>query len=556
MPPAATVLTGRVTLVGAARHPHAARRLRQTWPQIDWLDADTAPTANSLPLVELREAPLPEGAYRVTVSDAPTPSVLVEGGPFSGVIYGVEELVQRLGRTDGGGVRLGTGETHRTPALAYRTFWTWDHSSNWELSQVGHQEIGVFNPYGKPGDGFLRDYRRMVDFCSQNQIAAIVVYGFFRDSHGGIGAAQELATYARERGVRLIPGIAIGAYGGVYWEGEHRYNLSTWLRDNPECAADMERGVGFQLEDLAFPLTFPSSDYTRSACPSHPATMEWMEEAVSWLVETVDVGGINIESGDYGVCGCPRCVARRGDREEASRRDGYAESWSHADMADNFPRLHAAATSRRDDLWLYCELQWDNLLDATAHAPLRDLPTGGIYQHTVNRSYWERARTALDRATVEGLPTSTNVLRAQFACQWNGDERTERYAFNAPVFADLCTTAARAGIQGLTVWGEPSPYHASAELSYVALGRFGFDAGLTWEEFVAQDVAPRVGGNGEAEAFIRLMTEIDQHQVLPLAQLEMIRDEALAVSREQSGEQLRRWLWLADRASQRVYMGA
>jgi hypothetical protein len=32
-----------------------------------------------------------------------------------------------------------TAGTTQTPGLTYRTFWTWDHSTNWELSQIGQQ---------------------------------------------------------------------------------------------------------------------------------------------------------------------------------------------------------------------------------------------------------------------------------------------------------------------------------------------------------------------------------------------------------------------------------
>lgn len=552
-----TVIRDRCVLLGSERHPHAAARIRETWPGIRWdQPRDGASYSDALPRIELREGNGVEGAFRVVVSDDGVPVIQVEGGPFSGVIYGVEELIQRLTRPDGPGFSIAAGVTERSPSLTYRTFWTWDHSTNWELSQIGHQEIGVFNPYGKPSNGFLKDYKRMVDFCSRNRVAAVVIYGFFRDSHGGVESAQELARYANERGVRILPGVAIGAYGGVYWEGNHRYNLSTWLDAHPEYAADMERGVGFQLEDLAFSLSFPRSDYTRSACPSEPANIAWMEDAISWLVETVDVGGVNIESGDYGVCGCEKCVRRRADREDAARRDGHAESWSHADMADNFPRLFDAARRGREDRWVYCELQWDNLLDPAAHAPLSTLPEGGIYQHTVNRSYWERNRERITPDGIRHLPTSTNVLRAQFACQWNGDERTERYAFNAPVFAEMSQRAGAVGMDGLTVWGEPSPFHASAELSYLAFGRFGYDTSLTWDEFVATDIAQRVGGQAEAEQFVALMTELDANQVLDARRLEQIRGEALDGVRSTSGDQVRRWLWLADRANQRLYMGA
>ena len=72
------------------------------------------------------------------------PAIEIEGGPFSGVIYGVEELVQKQ-LADDAAVEAGTVE--QAPGLAYRTFWNWDHTTNWELTQIGVQEIGVMNPY-------------------------------------------------------------------------------------------------------------------------------------------------------------------------------------------------------------------------------------------------------------------------------------------------------------------------------------------------------------------------------------------------------------------------
>ena len=225
-----------------------------------------------------------------------------------------------------------------------------------------------------------------------------------------------------------------------------------------------------------------------------------MEEGVAWLAETFELGGINIEAGDYGVCGCDRCVARRANEAEASRRiDDYGDSWSHTDMADNFPRLYRTATAIKPDLWLYSEIQWDNLLDPVAHEAQRRLPRGGIYQHTTNRTYWGRIQRELTRDYVESLPTQPNVLRCQFACQWNGDERSERYALNARVFSDMARLCGQRGMQGLTVWGEPSPYHATVELSYLAFARFSWDPTLTWERFMAEDAAPLLGGVEAAE---------------------------------------------------------
>ena len=554
-----TRLDGRIALMGGTTHPHAARRLRAEWSRLDWIDADALPGGppSDVPIVRLSTDPTrPEGGFRLTVqSDDGPPSLQVTGGPFSGVIYGVEELVARRARPAGDGIEVAAGELEQAPGLPYATFWNWDHSTNWEMEQIGAQEIGVFNPYSKPPDGFLADYQRLVDFMSRHRIGGVTIFGFLRDSHGGIEAAQELCRYAVERGVRILPGIAINAYGGIYWEGRHRYNLATWLEMNPELASTMERGVGFKLDDLAFPLTFPKSDYTRSGCSSRPENMAWMEEGVAWLMETFAAGGVNVESGDYGVCGCARCEARRAAREEAARRAGNAESWSHADMADFFPPLRRAALAhaRVPNPWVYCEIQWDNLLDPKSHEPFHDMPAGAVYQHTVNRRYWQRVERELTAEYVAALPTQPNVLRSQFCCQWNGDFRTERYRFNGRDFAAMARKAAETGMRGLTVWGEASAYHAATELSYLAFARFCWEPTLTWERFLAEDVAPLLGGQAAAERFLAHVETLDANPILPDARLRTMLADALDGARAGDAAVARRWVWLADRATRRRY---
>ena len=174
-------------------------------------------------------------------------------------------------------------------------------------------------------------------------------------------------------------------------------------------------------------------------------------------------------------------------------------------MADNFPRLYRTAKAIKPDLWMYSEIQWDNLLDPVAHEAQRRLPTGGIYQHTTNRTYWGRIQRELTRGYVEGLPTQPNVLRCQFACQWNGDERSERYALNARVFGDMARLCAERGMHGLTVWGEPSPYHATVELSYLAFARFTWEPTLTWDRFLAR-------GRGAAAGRCRRGARVRAHR--------------------------------------------
>lgn len=546
-------LSGTVAVVGADAHPHALRRLRAAMPTISWQAARAGESTGSAPVVELVTRPdLPEGVFDLSVGEtAGAPRLTIAGGPFSGVIYGTEEIIRGAQKSSAGDVTVAVPLGLTTPSLAHRAFWTWDHSSNWQLDQIGHQEIGVFNPYGKPPAGFLDDYRRMVDFASQNRIGAIIVYGFLRDSHGGIEAAQELCRYANERGVRILPGMAIGAYGGVYWEGKHQYNLAHWLSSHPESRAKTEGDIGFWIEDLAFPLSFPHSDYTLSACPSDPAMMDWMEDAVSWLAETFEIGGVNVESGDYGVCGCERCSARRGDREDPERRKELVESWSHADLADNFPRLFRAVKERRPDAWVYGELQWDNLLDESAAQPLDVMPEGALYQHTMNRGYWNRVRQEAEQGTAMSFPTSNNIVRAHFGSQWNGDRRTDRYRNNMGQYQVLTQSAHRMGFVGATVWGEASPHHVPVELSYLAFANFAFNTDLTTEEFTRTRVAPLLGGESMAAEYLEILEAADAETDPAVEKLDELKGRAIEGITSASGEAADRWVWLADHIAQR-----
>ena len=167
------------------------RRLGASFPDIDWRvgRADGRGPAVLLAL----DPRLAEGAFRIITEAGLWPVVRISGGRVSGVLYAIEELIKRGGpRPDK--IELGSEPIEASPGLAYRTFWTWDHSTNWELSQVGLQEIGVFNPYAKPPPAASLPITRppLSDFCSLNRIAAIVIFGFPprqpRRHRGGAGA--------------------------------------------------------------------------------------------------------------------------------------------------------------------------------------------------------------------------------------------------------------------------------------------------------------------------------------------------------------------------------
>ncbi len=531
-------------LADEAKHPFAVAELRRSLrgQLAQVLPLDASGTARQRPAVVLVDADdvsdgLPLSVSRADVGSVPPggylvrrtardgqPVVVLAGGDTAGVIYAVQELTEQLRRPTTGGVSSSPLDVRREPALAHRLFWTWDHSTNWYLEGAGQQESGAANYYSKPGGSFLEDYRRLIDFMVQVRLNGVVIYGFLRDRHGGVEAAREIARYGRERGVRVIPGVGINSYGGIYWEGNHRYNLGRWLTEHPELRAQSERE-----------LPFPVNHYGVLACPSKPANLAYHAEAIHWLCEEFEIGGINFESGDYGICQCPDCQARRRDQG----------AWSLSDAAELFPPLVEAAKSARSDLWLIAEAYFDNLLDLDVVGQLAGLPPEMIGQYCINRRYWPRVRAELTAEHVRQLPFSANVVRTHMGSQWNG----ERYRLIARDFADLASLAARTGMRGMDVFGEVSAFNVANEINFLAYATFGYDREATWETFVANVLAPRLGGVSQANEYLALLDANPTE-----SQLQEANGRAREISAPLNDEeQRRRWSWLTNELYRRAY---
>jgi hypothetical protein len=364
----------------------------------------------------------------------------------------------------------------------------------------------------------------MVDFMSQHGIGGVVIYGLLRDSHGGVEAANEVCRYARERGVRILAGFAVNSYGGIYYEGEHQYNLATWLRQHPELAADTASLPGFQIGDYGY-LGFPHGDYTMAALSDRPEMVPWHLDGLEWLLSTLEVDGINFEFGDY------------------------AGNDAMADMRRLLPGLIDKAHSLKPDLWLITEIgEWDFVAEPDAPERVIGLPDGSAYQFTYNKSYWPTVRSRLDREAIGRLPTTTNLIRPHAGSQWN----RQRYAYMAPDYAELAHLARRTGLDGATIFGEVSNYNPPNEFNYLAFARFTVEADLTWEDFMGQEVEPRLGGPEAAHRFTSLLEHLDADE-LDAAALETARDEVRSTAASLPDPGRRRWAWLEERLSRRIH---
>lgn len=189
--------------------------------------------------------------------------------------------------------------------LKYRFLWTWDHSTNWSDKNISIQETGCMNPYLKKPEIFIEDYFLLIDFMKKMDLNGLILWGFLRDSHGGVDYAKKIVEYAHKKGVKILPGIGLGAYGGIYYEGKNPYNLNYHILKNPSLAAIDKNG----------------NRQSNILCPSKKENIEWYLEGIDWFFDNFKIDGVNLETGDYGICWCNDCKKRRRKEKTFSTKD-------------------------------------------------------------------------------------------------------------------------------------------------------------------------------------------------------------------------------------------
>lgn len=180
--------------------------------------------------------------------------------------------------------------------------WNWDARMTWddEPTQIAKKMAASESTfrYLKRPEAYLVGCRRLVDYCEKVGIYGFCLWGFLRDSHGGVKAAQELCKYAADHGVAILPGVGLCSYGGYYYEGDHPFNLQTYLRKHSDRVSTAhEEGGGRKVT--------PVLD------PSLPENQKWWRDGLEWMFETFQIGGINYEMGDFIVNSSERAVEAR-----------------------------------------------------------------------------------------------------------------------------------------------------------------------------------------------------------------------------------------------------
>jgi len=371
-------------------------------------------------------------------------------------------------------------------------FWTWDHATHWS-DDMARVESGCMNRYLRAPESFLEDYRRLMDYMAEKEIPYVIIWGLFRDAHGGEAAVHELLRIARAKGVGVLAGVGINAYGGFYYEGDHPWSLEARLRKHPELASVRERPVWSD---------YPHVWGTGAACPSKEENVRWHEEGIRWLLENFDLAGVNLETGDYGLCHCPECT-----RLAAGRRD---TNWSFDDMALVLPPVIRTALAVRPDA-VITYASYSPFTEAMVGEPpafVRAIPPEAICQWTATEMT-HRGLWGDDRAFRP--PTRRSTVLSHWGSQW-----TTPHSRYLPIVRHLRETCARshaAGLEGVFIQGEAAPHEPTlgsslvVRANYEALSYFTAHPRASIDDLARDRLAGLFGGPERAVKALRWLTE-------------------------------------------------
>lgn len=444
-----------------------------------------------------------------------------------------------------------------------RMFWTWDHSTEWALNRPGAHTKGSCNEYGRTTEAFLEDYTALFRWCGRNNIDAVVVWGLLRDCHGGLESAKRLCDVAAEEDVRLLSGVGLNAYGGVYYEGDSPYNLTRHLEAHPELLAVDAEGnpLCFSLDENSTITNItttgtPGPRGFYQACPSRQENQDYVKESLQWLFKNLPLGGVQIESGDTGICQCNQCR----DRRQHTVSTFAWLSWE--DMGMMYPLATNAIRSVAPDAWIVCETyshpepyagpikapSFGDRMPAWAEAELAKFPRGVFVQWVCDRFMDEGPSSMAwtDKGRVSGAD-HRNIMRAHFSTYWSGYRGELAIAKIAKMFQKSMAS----GFDSISLFGEVSPFQTGAELNYLALADFGsaINPNADLASFEQRVAAPLLGGVDHARDFVRFARLLDDREEIPAALTSIYgRLDSLPP------DAARRWCWLANQLASFIYL--
>ena len=437
----------------------------------------------------------PEG-FMIKTDAADGGSIFVIGADKAGLRYGVGELWNYYVKIDGKTATVGSPLSVKdSPVFSKRILWNWDFITNWDedLALI-HQTAGIdpggkLRPYLEQPDGYEKQFGRVIDFASDHKLNGLIIYGFISDQHGGIESAQRLSKHAKANSVRILPGVGTVIYGGFYYIGSNNYNLPHWLSQHPEVRP-------FIGEDGKPVAGVP--------CPSDPELAKFLVEGSKWFFNTFnDIGGVNIEHGDFFQCYCDLCKAER-----AKPENDQNFLW---DMMHTQVPVVETGHAINPDLWFTYSPYWGYNKDMMANPPkfLKQYPDYSIVQWTYTGMMMDPNNWPADLKAPAGAQHSIGLLHQ--GSYWHTPSTWwaspgASYALIAELIQRTCKRANQDGSEGLEIVGHYGPASPQNELNYLAFEAFTWNPNLTLDQWFDNKLPNIYGSSALARQYYSLLS--------------------------------------------------
>ncbi len=440
-------------------------------------------------------------------------TVFVTGKDRLGTLYATYDLRNYYLREDMGRVLMNELNLVDRAQLKYRWFWNWDGRTHWNLARVDDRrpsDPDVAAPSTGAVDSYLREMKTLIDFMSEHKLNGLVLWGFLRASRGGVSSARELCTYAEQRGVRIIPGVGLTGNGGIFYEGEHPYNLDSWIASHPELRSVDQKGN--------------YRDHT--ICPEKPDNRKWLAEGIRWLYQSARIGGISLEVGDSFVCYCDDCRSARqlmDSRDSDAFKDlaravGFAvtealkvdpKSWvtyrTHAGF--DFESIQKAGGSSHD-LQRPFPPDFIKVIDDSAIAQW-DL------EGMLSSNSWPSPFKSPSRHSVGLMDWASVPSNLGNQIFWKRIEEVTHHAYSS-------------NLEGLVLPGELAPSAPNVELNYLTFSELVFNPAADLEEVFRFKISRLYGGEESARKLMTILNLLEDETGMLKANV----DEALNLARK------------------------
>jgi hypothetical protein len=223
--------------------------------------------------------------------------------------------------------------------------------------------------------------------------------------------------------------------------------------------------------------------------------------------------------------------------------EGRVPFLSFSDMADIYPAAADVVWSRSPDAWVICETYTHFLNSKVFNDP--DSPAMQAMLKMPDKTFWQWSDRHLtgdmwkeeDRLPAQ-LRRFRNIMRVHNGTQWHGGRNT----LAVEEIRRYCRLSVESGMQGVSIFGEASPFHTNVEFNYLALQYFAEHPMASLRDFAESVIGPLLGGAALAETYLEFGILNRNPERIPFA----LKEIAKIIPGTKDCHALRRWHYLAS----------